>query len=194
MLLPLPPRFLICAIHSPCQVFWNRGFIVYTFIMNIHHLVVCCHNVCTDESSKRGQALMVLCEQELMAFDLQAPKWDYWQHHVGTVVLVLSLLLPLSLISPFPSPSPPPFPISLSPLSSLRCPQIRKPYLFSLHSSPVTCLRLFENCSSDFFQSLHEVRITSPPPREHVSDISWPAMGGYVRQAEPSAFDIFVTG
>lgn len=30
------------------------------------------HN-CTDES-KRGQSMMVLCEQELLAFDLQAPK------------------------------------------------------------------------------------------------------------------------
>jgi lethal(2) giant larvae protein len=101
-----------------------------------------------DESTQRGKALMVLCEQELLGFDLQAPK----------------------------------------------CPQIHKPYLFSLHSSPVTCLRLFEGCSSEFFQSLHEVRLTSPPPREHVSDMPWPALGGYVRQAEPTSFDLFVTG
>ena len=75
-----------------------------------------------------------------------------------------------------------------------RCPQIRKPYLFSLHSSPITCLRQFEGCSTELYQSLQEVRITSPPPREHVSDMGWPAMGGYVRQAEPTSFDILVTG
>ncbi|CAI7990394.1 LLGL scribble cell polarity complex component 2, partial [Geodia barretti] len=101
-----------------------------------------------DEKSKRGQAaVIVLCKQELLAFNLEEPK----------------------------------------------CPQIRKPYLFSLHSSPITCLRLFEGCSTELYQSLQEVRITSPPPREHVSDMGWPAMGGYVRQAEPTSFDILVT-
>ena len=29
---------------------------------------------CVDESTQRGKALMVLCEQELLGFDLQAPK------------------------------------------------------------------------------------------------------------------------
>ena len=102
-------------------------------------------------------------------------------------------LFPLSLSSLLPFLlTPSRASLHLSDLN--RCPHIRKPYLFSLHSSPVTCLQLFEGCSSDFFQSLHEVRITSPPPREHVSDIQWPAMGGYVRQSEPTSYDIFVTG
>lgn len=75
-----------------------------------------------------------------------------------------------------------------------RCPLIRKPYLFCLHASPVTCVRLYENCSSQIYESLHEVNITSPPCHEHNSMKEWPAMGGCVRASEPSSYDILTTG
>ncbi len=75
-----------------------------------------------------------------------------------------------------------------------RCPQIRKPYLFCLHASPVTCIKLYENCNSEIYESLLEVSVTSPPPHEHTSLKQWPAMGGCVRSSEPSTFDILVTG
>jgi len=101
-----------------------------------------------DLSTQRGKAVIVLCEQELQAFDLEAPK----------------------------------------------CPQIHQPYLFSLHASPVTCVRLYENCSQELYESLHEINVTSPPPHEHFSTMEWPAMGGCVRASEPTAFDIVITG
>lgn len=75
-----------------------------------------------------------------------------------------------------------------------RFPQIRKPYLFCLHASPVTCVRLYENCNSQIYESLHEVSITSPPAHEHNSLREWPAMGGFVRASEPATFDILLTG
>jgi hypothetical protein len=75
-----------------------------------------------------------------------------------------------------------------------RCPLIHKPYLFCLHASPVTCVRLYENCNSQIYESLHDVTVTSPPAHEHASSKEWPAMGGFVRSSEPTLFDILVTG
>ena len=43
----------------------KSGYILRCFFLP------CCS---VDESSKRGKVLTVLCEQELLAFDLEAPK------------------------------------------------------------------------------------------------------------------------
>ena len=79
-------------------------------------------------------------------------------------------------------------------INACRCPLIRKPYLFCLHASPVTCVRLYESCNSEIYESLHEVNITSPPAHEHNSLKEWPAMGGCVRASEPTSYDILLTG
>lgn len=85
-------------------------------------------------------------------------------------------------------------PVYFISLACSRCPQIRKPYLFTLHASPVRCVRLYENCSSDLFLALHELNLASPPPHEHFSLMEWPAMGGCVRAAEATSFDVLLTG
>ncbi|KAL5473149.1 hypothetical protein EMCRGX_G027597 [Ephydatia muelleri] len=101
-----------------------------------------------DPGTQRGNSLLVLCEQELLAFDLDAPK----------------------------------------------CPQVRKPYLYTLHSTPVTCLKLYTGCPRTLYDDLVALSSNSSAPHDHFSQMEWPAMGGFVRACDPTAYDILVTG
>ncbi|XP_019855603.1 PREDICTED: lethal(2) giant larvae protein homolog 2-like [Amphimedon queenslandica] len=105
----------------------------------------------TDPDTKRGKALIVLCQQELLAFDLEAPK----------------------------------------------CPMIKKPYLHSIHSSPVTCLKAFDNCPKDIlsvFEAASEANANSSTNNTYISAMAWPVNGGFVRVSDPPTLDLLVTG
>ncbi|XP_065899647.1 LLGL scribble cell polarity complex component 2-like [Dysidea avara] len=95
--------------------------------------------------SDKGEALLVLCEEELLAFDLQTFKF----------------------------------------------PEIQKPYLHSIHASPVTVVEVYDNCSRHLYEKLVELGPSSQPSE---ATCQWPVMGGCIKTVEPPSYTLLITG
>ena len=55
-------------------------------------------------------------------------------------------------------------------LSHHRCPQIAKPCLYSIHASPVTCLKIYDNAPKDLLQDLNEITLSNTSTNEYMSN------------------------
>ena len=56
-------------------------------------------------------------------------------------------------------------------LSFQRCPQLRKPYLYSIHASPITCVQAYDGCPKDLLQTFKNASSTnSAATSEVISD------------------------
>jgi hypothetical protein len=133
--------------HHTLSVIQGNEHVVLDFSSNIVDFAT--YN---NPETKRGKTLIVLCQQEITAFDLEAPK----------------------------------------------CPQIKKPYLYSIHSSPVTCLKCYDSCPKELLDNFKDALLANStnPLRinDYTSDAAWPAVGGFVPLTDPPTFDLLITG
>ena len=72
-------------------------------------------------------------------------------------------------------------------------PVIAKPYLHSIHASPLTKLAIYEGCNPLIIDRL---RAAEKASKYHVepSEVVWPAFGGCVRDEVPLSHTIIITG
>lgn len=88
----------------------------------------------SDPLSNKGEALIVLAEQELVTFDLTSPK---------CVAVVIVARQPSHDTYHVHSPS--------------RVLTVHQPYLHPIHASPITCMKVVQNCSVHLFEKLMSV-------------------------------------
>ncbi|KAI6653542.1 Lgl [Oopsacas minuta] len=70
---------------------------------------------------------------------------------------------------------------------------IPKPYLHSIHASPLSKIAIYEGCSPLLVERLRAAQKVSKYALE-ISDISWPANGGCVREEVPLTRTILISG
>ena len=109
------------CVHTHTQY---DGFTTYSII----HIIVV-------GDTEKGEALLVLCEEELLAFDLQAPKYVPQCRYIHLTLTIYFYSFP----------------------------EIQKPYLHSIHSSPVTVVQVYDNCSRHLYEKILELGPPSQP-------------------------------
>jgi len=132
----MPNHFFIVETILYINHYCGTGFSIIATVLCCVAAVLCYVMFCcvvfitavTD--SEKGDALLVLCEEELLAFDLKTTRCVYTcRCYVRNVMVTMCCSFP----------------------------EIQKPYLHSIHSSPVTVVQVYENCSRHLYEKFLEL-------------------------------------